>query len=220
MRFLHREIGFLREENHNQNIEIANLKNIMEPKNDALIIPANQQLPKISDDQHNKAMANGTVMVDDDNSPGKLTKGTRNKRPVRLLPPHVYMGDRRNETEIRRFYGPPTNCSDLKLLGYTLNGYYQVKQADHSSNNDNTKLETIYCAFKQPEGTFNLSLVERRIGHLQLIPHNHKSVLTNEKLGLSNVGNHPLEKFVRGVYFYASRKIKKWRNRKPSKSYV
>jgi len=96
----------------------------------------------------------------------------RNKRPVRLLPPHLLFGERKNETElhkqiIRRRYEQPTNCSDLSILGYTLNGFYTVKSNDSStksnSTNNDTKLETVYCAFKQPEGTFNPALVEKRI---------------------------------------------------------
>ena len=65
-----------------------------------------------------------------------------------------------------RFYGPPTGCSDLSLLGYTLNGFYQVK-SEGSANiigiNNDTKLDTVFCAFKQPEVNKNLSLIENRI---------------------------------------------------------
>ena len=50
----------------------------------------------------------------------------------------------------RRFYGPPTNCFDLSQLGYTLNGVYMVKLANITIE---TKVEPIYCAFEQPEGT-------------------------------------------------------------------
>ena len=62
-----------------------------------------------------------------------------------------------NTTSPARFYGPPTGCSDLSLLGYTLNGFYQVKS-------DDSKLDTVFCAFKQPEvNHINQSLVENRI---------------------------------------------------------
>jgi len=43
---------------------------------------------------------------------------------------------------------------------------YTVKPADHN-NADDTKLETIFCAFQQPEGVaFNSSAIEKRIAHL------------------------------------------------------
>jgi len=64
-----------------------------------------------------------------------------------------------------RFYGPPTNCSDLVRLGYTLNGFYTVTAPGKGSLNttkDTSQLETVYCAFKQPEGISN-SVLEKRI---------------------------------------------------------
>jgi len=90
----------------------------------------------------------------------------RGERPVRLLPPHVFQGERKNETEQQkqmnpRRYEQPANCSDLSILGYTLNGFYLVKSDSNASTT--IKLETVYCAFKQIEGTFNPSLVEKRI---------------------------------------------------------
>jgi len=52
-------------------------------------------------------------------------------------------------------------------MGYTLNGFYMVKTP--GVNVDNAKLETIFCAFEQPEGVvFNLSAVEKRIAHVNL----------------------------------------------------
>ncbi len=44
-----------------------------------------------------------------------------------------------------RFYGPPTNCSELAKLGYTLNGYYLTK-----SSNSQGLLGVVYCRFHQP----------------------------------------------------------------------
>ena len=91
---------------------------------------------------------------------------SRLKRPVRLLPPHILRGDK-NETSTKspvpKFYGPPINCFDLSRLGYTLNGFYQVQSNTSTKNDDGLKPETIYCAFKQPEGIFNLSAVEKRL---------------------------------------------------------
>jgi len=62
-----------------------------------------------------------------------------------------------------RFYGPPTNCTELAKLGYTLNGYYVVKSVN--SSKEEPKLETIYCPFKNPEGSslLNPSLVDKRL---------------------------------------------------------
>lgn len=45
-----------------------------------------------------------------------------------------------------RFVGPATNCSELGMLGYTLNGYYLVKSND-PSNRD--KIVIVYCKFRQ-----------------------------------------------------------------------
>ena len=68
----------------------------------------------------------------------------------------------------QKFYGQPSNCSDLSNMGYTLNGFYMVQPADHNNGNE-TKLETIFCAFQQPEGAaFNSSAIEKRIAHLKL----------------------------------------------------
>ena len=68
-----------------------------------------------------------------------------------------YSKKKKNETEEfsipKIFYGPPTNCSELQQLGYTLNGYYLVKgQASNSlSTNiiENNKIGVVYCQFKQ-----------------------------------------------------------------------
>ena len=68
-----------------------------------------------------------------------------------------YSKKKKNETEEfsipKIFYSPPTNCSELQQLGYTLNGYYLVKgQASNSlSTNiiENNKIGVVYCQFKQ-----------------------------------------------------------------------
>jgi len=44
------------------------------------------------------------------------------------------------------FYGPPTSCSDLGKIGYTLNGYYLVKRKDNSNS---SKIATVFCSFKK-----------------------------------------------------------------------
>jgi len=43
------------------------------------------------------------------------------------------------------FYGPPTNCIELGKLGYTLNGYYLVKES-----NNGGQIEVILCRFQLP----------------------------------------------------------------------
>lgn len=90
------------------------------------------------------------------------------KRPARLLPyERLFFNKNKTDAEpaIPKFYGPPHNCSELSKLGYTLNGFYQVKvHVSNSSNaNDFTQLETIYCAFKQPERVFDETKLESRI---------------------------------------------------------
>jgi len=79
------------------------------------------------------------------------------------------MGKKRgddDEPPIRKFYGLPTNCSDLSLLGYTQKGYYLVKPVSETLN---IFLETVFCAFKQPEESYSSSTVEKRIGHLKFM---------------------------------------------------
>ena len=57
------------------------------------------------------------------------------------------------ENILKQFYGPPTNCTELGQLGYTLNGYYLVN-GSHSSR----QIEVVLCRFKLPprnnESTF------------------------------------------------------------------
>ncbi len=104
--------------------------------------------------------------------------------PARLLPLQLLF-DRKKDTDegLHRFYGPPTNCSELSILGYTLNGFYLVKIADITNE---TKLETVYCAFKQSDGTFNPSGSEKRGARF-----NSDIIQTNNK----KVGG--------GIHFYA-----------------
>ncbi len=93
------------------------------------------------------------------------------KRPARLLPFQFLYG-RKNDTndetnsKVHRFYGPPANCSDLKELGYTLNGFYLVKP-DRGSTLDESNIKTVYCSFKQPEAVFDSSKIEKQISHLK-----------------------------------------------------
>ena len=94
-------------------------------------------------------------------------KSLLSKRPARLLPLRILLGERKNDTndKISRFYGPPTNCSDLIKLGYTLNGFYLVKtnNTDNTKDVHNLKTETVFCSFKQPEGTSNSTAMEKRL---------------------------------------------------------
>ena len=96
----------------------------------------------------------------------------RSKRPVPLRPRHLLLGKKKNDDDeppIRRFFGPPTNCSDPSLLGYTLNGYCSVKPVSETLN---ILLETVYCSFKQPDESYGVSTVEKRIGHLKFLDGN------------------------------------------------
>jgi len=60
---------------------------------------------------------------------------------------------------------------DLSQLGFSLNGFYLVKATDGVNNAESMKLESIFCAFRQPEGVaYNVckAAVEKRIAHLKL----------------------------------------------------
>jgi len=90
---------------------------------------------------------------------------SQNKRPARLLPLQLLFGDQddKDQPVIRRFYGPPTNCSELSQLGYTLNGFYLVKAPENNNNSniikadDKIKVDIISCTFKHPGGIFQTS---------------------------------------------------------------
>lgn len=53
------------------------------------------------------------------------------------------------ENAVAQFFGPPTNCSEIGMLGYTLNGYYLVKSTDSTNKN---KIIVVYCTFRQAQG--------------------------------------------------------------------
>ena len=151
-------MGLLRNENHKQNAEIASLKETVHLQNKT-IYRHETTIEELSKDRPPAARI------------------PRRKRPARLLPVSILYGDRRNDTEKyrNRFYGPPTNCSDLTRLGYTLNGYYLVKPNNtettitNNGNAKNTKLQTVFCAFKQ-EGIFDESRVEKVVSSQESIP--------------------------------------------------
>ena len=44
------------------------------------------------------------------------------------------------------FNDPPTNCRDLSVIGYTLNGYYPV-QSMLNEEQKSSKIGMIYCKF-------------------------------------------------------------------------
>jgi len=134
LRFLHHEIGLLKEENQNQNIEISLLKEV--------VTESNQGFKEKGKDVDPESIK---------------------KRPARLLPARFLYGEKNNSNVQPTFYGPPTNCLELSKLGYTLNGFYQVKPNSSQIADEFTQLETVYCAFKQPAGTFNESKVEKRV---------------------------------------------------------
>ncbi len=59
-----------------------------------------------------------------------------------------FSGKEKSETEeinvVKRFYGLPSNCSELERIGYTLNGFYLVNETS------NRKIEIVFCRFQQP----------------------------------------------------------------------
>jgi len=46
---------------------------------------------------------------------------------------------------LKLLYSPPTNCSELAKLGYTLNGYYLIRNASFNQGS----IDMTYCQFKQ-----------------------------------------------------------------------
>ena len=167
---LNQDIRLLRDENKNQNMEIALLK----------------EMVKSQDERVNKKIISEIEqrMKYDESSVGKVSSSSRvrQKRPFRLIPIQKEKIDlnehkensiilhQRQKTTI--FYGPPTYCSDLSRLGYTLNGYYLVKT---NAGNEVINLKGIYCAFKQPEGSMDSSRIENPIGVFKAIDDSIKS---------------------------------------------
>jgi len=177
VRLFHNEIGLLKLENRNQSLEIALLKGMMASQDKKV----DQKIVKEVGNQL-KGKDSQIVSRDHQNhSPGSL----RQKRPYRLVPIKAIHDDNEKidngkiftnhpKDQQHRFYGPPTNCSDLARLGHTLNGFYTVLTTSElvalSNINDTTKFETVYCSFKHPGCTFNSSAVEKRIPlHLKLL---------------------------------------------------
>ena len=151
--FIRQEMGWLKDENHKQNLEMAKMMETITTQN-------------ITITQHE-------VMIKELANQQKLSSRRQgNKRPARLLPASILRGGKNMTTkhiDQRKFYVPPSNCSDLSQLGYTLNGYYLVNTDVLQAK----QLVTVYCAFKQPEGTlFNPSSTEKIIGYLKLITDN------------------------------------------------
>jgi len=190
LRLIYQEIGLLKDENLNQNHQIIEmLLQMMRSSTQQWRQGNHHQLLEKNeepiDHQMKKDDSDEFLLTSSDGDPHQdSSRKDRLKRPARLLPLQLLYGDRKNETDqqIRRFYGPPTNCTELSMLGYTLNGYYLVKIADITKE---TKLETVYCAFKQSDGTFNPSGSEKRGARL------------NSDIQTSN------KKFGGGIHFYA-----------------
>jgi len=166
------EIGLLKDENQNQKTEMALLKETMELKDRKVHHQIDQLAKELRQKMDNFHRESPTIDSNNQHlSSSEKARKSKGKRPARLLPLQLLYNRKSNGTDMmpRRFYGPPTNCSDLSKLGYTLNGFYQVKSncsAVNDSSNadavDTTNVETIYCAFKQPDGTFNSSNIETR----------------------------------------------------------
>jgi len=139
-----KEIGLLKRENQNQNLQIERVKEFVGFNN------------KVNSNNANDKKQMASTPLDDHQG--------RHKRLYRLLPTN----DNTKSQKMEKFYGPPTSCSELSQLGYTLNGYYHVKSANIPDIN---QVETVYWQFKQPEGIFNSFVNEKRISspsHLQL----------------------------------------------------
>ena len=151
LHFIHQEMGSLRTENQKQNLEITSLKETVQLQNKTI----SQHETTIKD-----LISNDHKMIKGDRDRYPLPSAatmSRRKRPARLLPDSILFGKKKNKTDEENrkiFYGPPTNCSDLTRLGYTLNGFYLVKSPGVDENFPQaTILLSVYCAFKQ-EGIY------------------------------------------------------------------
>jgi len=51
------------------------------------------------------------------------------------------------EQNVQRLNSNPSNCNDIGILGYTLNGYYLVKSSERVG-----QLGVFFCKFKLPPG--------------------------------------------------------------------
>jgi len=136
-------------------MEIASLKGTVQQQNKTI----NQHETAIKEfiADHNKNIIKG-------NHKESSASLSRRKRPAQLIPSqHVKQNNFTDEQNRKLFYGPPTSCSDLAQLGYTLNGFYIVNKPRIEDKIMNIKrLETTFCAFKQ-EGTYNPALVEKPV---------------------------------------------------------
>jgi len=177
---MQQEIGWLKTENQNKSAEITRLREKIESQDESI----DQKITK----EVEKKMKEFLKGDHSNFSSGKA----RQKRPYRLLPiTKKGPGDKKNNqgeiissNQPRRFYGPPTSCSDLSLLGYTLNGFYLVKP---NSNSNDAKVEAVSCSFEQPPGSINsISKVEKRVGHLTLLDNSNN----NSKPASAGTGIH------------------------------
>ena len=155
------------DENQNQNKEIAMLKEIAAFQNNTTISDQILSLIKkeLDDQKKKESFTAKSTKRNQDSAPEKPSHH-RNKRPYRLIPVNKPKDENSNQAN-RKFYGPPTNCSDLSQLGYTLNGFYLVKAPESKSNTlkdgDKIQVEAISCTFKHPEGIYQpFNVIEKK----------------------------------------------------------
>lgn len=170
LRLVHREIGLLKVENQNQSLEIALLKRMVESQD--------QKIDQKIAQEVTKQKMKGTPMK----ASNQHQRSERVRRKRAFIAPNQAIPKNKNQIlddqiiwnknpllqHHQQFLGQPSSCSDLSQLGYSLNGFYLVKATDGVNNAKNMKLESIFCAFIQPEGVYNVSAIEKRIAHLKL----------------------------------------------------
>ena len=125
LRFLHREIGLLRSENQDHKEEIALLKETVGFQSNKTIPEQIVSLIKKELDEQKKKESLIPISADGNQNPSQDKVNSRNKRPYRLIPVNkvVDFNNEGNDEAISKFYGPPTNCSDLSRLGYVYTLY-------------------------------------------------------------------------------------------------
>ena len=119
MALICQEIGLLKDENQNQKTEMALLKETVELKDRKVHHQIDQLAKELRQRMDNFHRESPTIESNNQHlSSSEKARKSKGKRPARLLPLQLLYNRKSNGTDMvpRRFYGPPTNFSDLSKL--------------------------------------------------------------------------------------------------------